>query len=44
MNKQLIECELNISEGSDINKIYTIANVVKTVKGVKLLSQFLLTI
>jgi len=37
MNKQLIECVPNISEGRDINKINTIANVVKTVEGVKLL-------
>jgi glutamate formiminotransferase/formiminotetrahydrofolate cyclodeaminase len=37
MNKQIIECVPNISEGRDINKINTIANVVKTVEGVKLL-------
>jgi glutamate formiminotransferase/formiminotetrahydrofolate cyclodeaminase len=37
MNKQLIECVPNISEGSDINKINIIANIVKTVEGVKLL-------
>ncbi|PQJ81621.1 glutamate formimidoyltransferase [Polaribacter glomeratus] len=37
MNKQLIECVPNISEGRDINKINTIANSVKTVEGVKLL-------
>lgn len=37
MNKQLIECVPNISEGRDINKINAIANVVKTVEGVKLL-------
>ena len=37
MNKQLIECVPNISEGRDIHKINTIANVVKTVEGVKLL-------
>lgn len=37
MNKQLIECVPNISEGKDINKINAIANVVKTVEGVKLL-------
>lgn len=37
MNKQLIECVPNISEGRDINKINEIANVVKTVEGVKLL-------
>ncbi len=37
MNKQLIECVPNISEGRDLNKIHTIANVVKEVEGVKLL-------
>ncbi|WP_347175259.1 glutamate formimidoyltransferase [Polaribacter uvawellassae] len=37
MNKQLIECVPNISEGRDLNKINTIANVVKEVDGVKLL-------
>ncbi len=37
MKKQLIECVPNISEGRDINKINAIANVVKTVEGVKLL-------
>jgi glutamate formiminotransferase/formiminotetrahydrofolate cyclodeaminase len=37
MNKQLIECVPNISEGRDINKINAIANSVKTVEGVKLL-------
>ncbi len=37
MKKQLIECVPNISEGRDSNKINTIANVVKTVDGVKLL-------
>lgn len=37
MKKQLIECVPNISEGRDIDKINTIANVVKTVNGVKLL-------
>lgn len=37
MNKQIIECVPNISEGRDINKINSIANVVKTVEGVKLL-------
>ena len=37
MNKQLIECIPNISEGQDIQKINEIANVVKTVDGVKLL-------
>jgi glutamate formiminotransferase/formiminotetrahydrofolate cyclodeaminase len=37
MQKQLIECVPNISEGRDLNKIHTIANVVETVEGVKLL-------
>tara|TARA_R110001606_G_scaffold101469_1_gene222740 strand:- start:35937 stop:37619 length:1683 start_codon:yes stop_codon:yes gene_type:complete len=37
MNKQLIECVPNISEGRDLNKINAIANIVKTVEGVKLL-------
>lgn len=37
MNKQLIECVPNISEGKDLTKIHAIANVVKTVDGVKLL-------
>jgi glutamate formiminotransferase/formiminotetrahydrofolate cyclodeaminase len=37
MKKQLIECVPNISEGRDIEKIQAIANVVKTVEGVKLL-------
>ncbi len=37
MKKQLIECVPNISEGRDLQKINTIANVVKTVEGVKLL-------
>ncbi|WP_372801992.1 glutamate formimidoyltransferase [Lutibacter sp.] len=37
MNKQLIECVPNISEGRDITKINAIANVVETVEGVKLL-------
>ena len=37
MNKQIIECVPNISEGRDLNKIHTIANVVKEVEGVKLL-------
>jgi len=36
--KQLIECVPNISEGSDIDKINTIANIVETVNGVKLLN------
>ncbi len=38
MNKQLIECVPNISEGRDINKINAIANIVKTVDGIKLLN------
>ena len=37
MQKQLIECVPNISEGRDLNIIHTIANVVETVEGVKLL-------
>lgn len=37
MNKQLIECVPNISEGRDIQKINAIANTVTTVEGVKLL-------
>jgi len=37
MNKQLIECVPNISEGRDMVKINAIANVVETVEGVKLL-------
>ena len=37
MQKQLIECVPNISEGRDLDKIQTIANVVETVEGVKLL-------
>ncbi|NVK51415.1 MAG: glutamate formimidoyltransferase [Flavobacteriaceae bacterium] len=37
MNKQLIECVPNISEGRDIQKINAIANSVTTVEGVKLL-------
>jgi glutamate formiminotransferase/formiminotetrahydrofolate cyclodeaminase len=37
MNNQLIECVPNISEGRDIEKINTIANVVETVEGIKLL-------
>ena len=38
MQKQLIECVPNISEGSDIDKINEIANIVETVDGVKLLN------
>jgi glutamate formiminotransferase/formiminotetrahydrofolate cyclodeaminase len=37
MNKQLIECVPNISEGRDLKKINAIANTVTTVEGVKLL-------
>jgi glutamate formiminotransferase/formiminotetrahydrofolate cyclodeaminase len=37
MNKQLIECVPNISEGRDLHKINTIVSVVETVEGVKLL-------
>lgn len=37
MNKQLIECVPNISEGRDLKKINAIANTVTTVDGVKLL-------
>lgn len=37
MNKQLIECVPNISEGRNLEKINAIANIVKTVEGVQLL-------
>ena len=37
MQKQLIECVPNISEGRNLDKINTIANVVETIPGVKLL-------
>lgn len=37
MDKQLIECVPNISEGRDLSKINTIAHIVETVEGVKLL-------
>ena len=37
MQKQLIECVPNISEGRDLDKINSIANIVETVEGVKLL-------
>jgi len=37
MNKQLIECVPNISEGRDMHKINAISSVVETVEGVKLL-------
>ncbi|HAP70323.1 MAG TPA: glutamate formimidoyltransferase [Flavobacteriales bacterium] len=36
--KQLLECVPNISEGRDLDKINTIASVVETVEGVKLLN------
>ena len=36
MQKQLIECVPNISEGRDLDKIHAIANIVETVEGVKL--------
>ena len=35
--KKLVECVPNISEGRDIEKIQTIASVVETIEGVKLL-------
>ena len=38
MSRQLIECVPNISEGHDQEKINTIANIVETVDGVKLLN------
>ena len=37
MQKQLIECVPNISEGRDLDKINAIATIVETVDGVKLL-------
>ncbi|RLD28937.1 MAG: glutamate formimidoyltransferase, partial [Bacteroidetes bacterium] len=37
MQKQLIECVPNISEGRDLDKINEIANIVEIVEGVKLL-------
>ncbi|MEZ4796664.1 MAG: glutamate formimidoyltransferase [Flavobacteriaceae bacterium] len=37
MQKQLIECVPNISEGRNLDKIHTIANIVETVEGIKLL-------
>ncbi len=37
MQKQLIECVPNISEGRDTAKIKAIAHIVETVEGVKLL-------
>ena len=37
MKKQIIECVPNISEGKDLKKINTIANVVTEVEGIKLL-------
>ena len=35
MNKQLIECVPNISEGRAVNIIHEIANVVKEVEGIQ---------
>ncbi len=35
--KKLVECVPNISEGRDVEKIQTIASVVETIEGVKLL-------
>lgn len=37
MQKQLIECVPNISEGRDLDKINEIANIVESIDGVKLL-------
>ncbi len=37
MQKQLIECVPNISEGRDLDKINQIAHIVETVEGIKLL-------
>ena len=37
MKQQIIECVPNISEGKDLKKINTIANVVTEVEGIKLL-------
>ena len=37
MQKQLIECVPNISEGRDLTKINDIASIVETVEGIKLL-------
>ena len=37
MKQQIIECVPNISEGRDLKKINTIANVVTEVEGIKLL-------
>ena len=37
MKNVLIECVPNISEGRDLDKIHTIANIVETIDGVKLL-------
>jgi glutamate formiminotransferase/formiminotetrahydrofolate cyclodeaminase len=37
MKPQIIECVPNISEGRDIEKITTIANILKTVDGIRLL-------
>ncbi|MGB5362086.1 MAG: hypothetical protein WBN17_02150, partial [Aureibaculum sp.] len=37
MQRKLIECVPNISEGRDTSKIDSIAHIVETVEGVKLL-------
>ena len=37
MKKQLIKCVPNISVGRDLQKINAIANIVKSIEGVKLL-------
>jgi len=37
MNRQIIECVPNISEGADLAKIHEIAHVVKEIEGVQLL-------
>ena len=39
MNKQIIECVPNISEGRDLEKIKIISEVVEKINGVKLLIQ-----
>ena len=38
MNKQIIECVPNISEGRDLEKIKIISEVVEEINGVKLLN------
>ncbi|MDZ7614839.1 MAG: hypothetical protein U5K51_14950 [Flavobacteriaceae bacterium] len=37
MNNRIIECVPNISEGRDLEKINSIARVVESVEGIKLL-------